>query len=228
MILADVTKSLQKGEVEQVAKLTADVLDKFPDQTDYVIYPIHRETEKPTAIDEGHGSAIKLTPDDKESRRKRIGDKITQQYDEINERQPTDRTCILNTLELADKHFRQVGSSSSEGKDACLELVVISDMIEQCALNAGNVRIDLKEQPTSEAISKLDAIAKFPNLARIHITIIIPTSEKATPYVADRPTLSSLETFWTAVFTRCGFKTEDVENFNWLPSIPSRLSTVCQ
>jgi hypothetical protein len=231
MILADVTKSLRQGEVQQVAKLASDVLDKFPDSTDYVIYPIHRETQKPTSLDEAHpgnASGIKLTASDKDARRQRIKDKIVQLYEEINKKQPTDRTCIINALEIAEKHFGQIGLYLKGAKDGCFDLVIISDMIEQCALNAGNIRIDLKEQSIAEAISKLDKLGSFPNLTTIHITIIIPTSEESTPYATDQPTVSSLEAFWAAVFTRCRFKAEDIQHFNWLPSIPPRLGTACQ
>jgi hypothetical protein len=232
LILVDVTRSLEKSEVRQVAKLASDVLDRFPANTDYTIYPIQWETQKPTAVDEGHprSSSQPLTEDEKGARRKRIDEKIERYFTNVNEKQPTDRSCILNTLHLADKHFYQAtgGSPGDPTKQPCMEMVIISDMIEQCAINPSNQGIDLQEIPISEALELVKQIPSLPNLSRLHISVIIPTAEDATPYARNRPSLGDLETFWNAVFLRCGFKQEDLRGFNWLPTVPARFQQVCQ
>ena len=214
-----------------MAKLSADVLDQFPTNTRYTIYPIQMETERPTAIDEGYPriGSPPLTDDEKADRRKRIIENTERAFNEVNNKQPVDRTCILNILNLADRHFYQAANGSTgSAKPPCMELVIISDMIEQCAINPMKTRIDLLEIPLEKALELAKQMPSLPDLSRIRVTVIVPTAAEATPYAKNRPRLGDLELFWDEIFMRCGFKKEDLRNFNWLPTLPARFETVCQ
>jgi len=233
LILVDVTRSLEPSEVQKVAELAADVLDRFPPNTDYTIYPIQWETERPTVIDQSHPKEpyVSMNPEEKKQRRDRLKTTIAQYFKEVNDKdkQPVDRTCILNALNTADRHFHETAArfSLEPGKTACMELVIISDMIEQCSIDSLNTRIDLKQKAIAENITIAKQISTFPNLSAIKISIIIPTAEDSTPFVRNRPRLADVEAFWDPIFLRAGFQKEQLREFNWLPTLPGRFDRVC-
>ena len=232
LILVDVTKSLEASEVQQVAALAADVLDRFPPHTDYVVYPIQRETERPTTIDESHPKEpyVARKDDEKAQRRVRLRETIGRHYEEVNkdQKQPVDRTCILNTLNLAAKHFHETTArfSVEAAKTACMELVIISDMIEHCR-HSPDVLIDL-QKPIAKNLELAGSISTIPNLSAIKISIIIPTAESSTPFAQNRPRLADLEAFWNSIFLRAGFDENRLREFNWLPTLPGRFERVCE
>src|SRR5215467_6995042 len=111
------------------------------------------------------------------------------------------------------------------------ELIFISDMIEDCPSTPLGVNIQLDKQSPVRDIKLLNSYATPPDLSRLHLTIIVPTAkDTASVSLGQRPDPRDLESFWKAVFARCGFKPDDFtnkEHYYWSPEgVPERLLTL--
>jgi len=138
-IFCDVTTSLEGTERAEVARMAADILNHLPPGTSYKVYPIQAETSALAQINRKESSIPPREKDEGlqmllENRRKQglinelanISKETNTPQDE-GERRDDNRTCILNALNFADNQFKQF---SAERYDR--ELVIISDMLEEC------------------------------------------------------------------------------------------------
>lgn len=215
VILCDVTSSLHETESVKVGELASDVLDRLPKNAEYILYPVQIETEKPPAI-ERTDPTISLNDDfdvsaeEDPQRRKMIVDKIKELYKNINGKQPKDRTCLLNTLNLSKSFF-----SDFNDKEYEFELIFVSDMIEQCSNISAipNQTIDLQIQAPEDALNLLET-AQFPDLSNVRLTVIVPGTEiRMTEKSKKQPSLETLKKFWFEIFKKC--KNEQAIQSEW-------------
>jgi hypothetical protein len=215
VIFCDVTSSLHSAETEKTAQFAADILDRLPLDTEYVVYPVQIETERPEAVvfsdkSKTIGENSDTHSNEDPERRAQITSGIKSLFDEVNKVQPPDRTCLLNTLSLAKAFFSDLDPNKYE-----FELVFISDMIEQCS-NIGvapNKSVDLQKQEVDTAISLIQN-SEFPDLSNVRVSVIIPgTKERTMIKNKPDPSLESLRKFWSVVFKKS--KNEAAAQIEW-------------
>lgn len=207
-IFCDVTGSLIKEESEQVAELTADILDKLPSNSKYRLIPIHMKTDISEVIlqnNEKIEGDIPLSL--KEARREKLKTEITKIYEFVNskERKP-ERTCILSGLYRARDFYLNL-KENVDKVEYEYELIFISDMLEDC-LNtpAGeNKLVSIKDQSPSEAIELIKS-APLPDLSPFRITIVLPGKDVALSKKSVKKDVQTLNIFWSEVFNKCNNK----------------------
>lgn len=230
LLWCDVTSSLKDLESGEVSSIAAAILDHFPQDTKYVLYPIQTETGRPVAIIKS-GPSLEDPPSNDNSdgaapanvdRASFIKKEVKRLYQENKQKHPDDRrTCILNTLDVSAKFFSQFDDRYDP------ELVFVSDMIEDCRNTPLHQGVHLDKQPFAETIKLVDSFASPPDLSKLRITIIVPTAkDTSTAPAGQRPDPRDLERFWKTVLVKCRFNQSDFTNqerFYWSPEgLPER------
>jgi hypothetical protein len=233
LVFCDVTNSLIPAESEEVAILAAQILDSLPAGTKYVVYPINIETQRLSAIAEGQI----ITEKDEQAaiavravRRQELTQSVSNLYKAMSTvkdqyGKPDNRTCILNTLVFAEDYFRQFNDPARYD----LELIFISDMLEECNRTPLHTRIELAKRNLSKEIALARDAQLNLNLSHVRITAIIPTTQetyKASP--GRRPSVEDVKEFWKNIFRKCGFTDEslrDDQRFYFAPGLPERFKT---
>lgn len=233
LIFSDVTSSLVQQESKRVAALTADVLDALPPGTNYAVYPIQMETQRLAPIREGTVTAGRGTTADlaiKQQRREELDQAITELYEQTRkvrdhgslEGRPDNHSCILNSLTFAEQQFRQFADRDRYD----LELIFISDMIEECNRTPMRRPITLAKKDISKEIKLAETVDLSLNLSAARVTMIIPsTMETYRQSQAQRPDLRELQAFWKQVMKHCGFDDEsllDDKRFYFSSGLPQR------
>ena len=202
-IFCDVTGSLIKEESEQVAKLTADILDRLEPEAVFKLLPIHMKTDAAEAIMETNNtiqSGGKVPDYLKTDRRNKISEQITTLYQTVNApEQKPERTCLLSGLDRAREFFVNLKNDEYD-----YELVFISDMIEHCQNTpAGKgVVVSIKDQKPEDALNSISK-ATFPDLSNARITVIVPGKDETISKGTIKPNKQTLFAFWSKVFDKC-------------------------
>ncbi|MBN1347927.1 hypothetical protein JXJ21_00825 [candidate division KSB1 bacterium] len=228
LIFCDVTNSLVPVECKEVANIAATILDYLPVRTKYALYPIQIETQRLTPIIKAevpllHSDTERQTYEAvKLERRREISSKIDTLYKITNSISEDNRTCILNTLKFAENYFSQFDTSRHD-----LELIYISDMIEECNNNPLKTQVEMDKHDISNEIDLANNFPLHLALSHTRISIIIPTT-KETYQVSQqcRPNLDDVEKFWKIILKFCGFKDEQFksrERFYFGSEFPERL-----
>jgi hypothetical protein len=223
LIWCDVTGSLKKSESVQVAEISANLLDLLPDDAEFVVNPIHMQTETPKPIIESEppGRALaKISDTVKDQRRQAIKKRIEELYPAVNDTgQPRERTCILNTLRFNQRYFAGLDREKYEPF-----VIYISDMVEHCAQTPLGRPVNLVGAQPQNLQQLVEGFSNPPNLSDFNLFVIIPTAkETSTVPLAERPALDIRRSFWDAAFRKCGVKEETLQSMGWLPSIPTSL-----
>jgi hypothetical protein len=230
LIFSDVTSSLLKSENTSVANLTADVIDSLPPGSKFSVVPIQVQPERLTPMNEGIIAPRQERDEDvqediKQYRRQRIKDSIDKLYKKIRELKvpaplygsPDNHSCVLGTLAYAESYFRQF-------PDADLELIYISDMIEECNETPFGRPVNLAQQDITKEIKDAQSFQIRYELGRARLSVIIPTSDD-TPTAGMRPGLSNVKQFWEKVFMNCGFNQDALQSndrFYFKAGLPDR------
>jgi hypothetical protein len=225
LIFCDVTSSLDHSELTTASRLTSEILRNVTPPVHYELFPIMLGTERASPI-----LRQQVPPLDRPSDRRRyteflntlpgaLGKELAAIYVGANgQGQDPDRSCIIEALDRAARIFNQLSSAKS------LDLVIVSDMIEECEQNPYGKPIRLNKKDISKEIALVQQRARLPNLSRVRISIVLPTTSLSTPQ-RPRPPLRSLEAFWRAVLQSCGFTASDLDNpeqFYFGPGLPER------
>jgi hypothetical protein len=238
LIFADVTNSLVSEENKEVSRLAARVLDSLTGGTQYAIYPILRETQRPSLIKKGEiylDADAEVNRAAKKARQKELADIIENLYTTTNNfpnstssngKEDENRTCILNTLGFAENYFSQYKDSSKYD----LQLIFISDMIEECNSTPLNRRIKMDKENISEEIDLAQKCDISLNLSNVNITIIIPSTPNTAKVSAGRrPSREHLMQFWSNIFRHCQFTEEMLKNsdrFYFSVGLPDRFRSI--
>lgn len=228
LIFSDVTSSLLETESASVANLTSDVVDSLPAGSKFSIVPIQVQPERLSPMSEDVVAAVSSPAADvviKQNRRERLTARINDLYKKIREFKvpappygsPDNHSCILGTLSYAEGYFRQFPKAD-------LELVYISDMIEECNETPFGRPINLAQSEIKKEIAEAQSLQMSCDLGRARISVIIPTNDDT--YTAGmRPALSDVKQFWEKVFMKCGFDQDTLksnEHFYFRAGLPDR------
>ena len=237
LIFSDVTSSLVPEESRRVATLTADVLDGLPPGAKYAVYPIQVETQRLTTVQEGMVAAgtneQAAASAVKQQRRKELDQAITDLYEQIKRvrdhgssvGRPDNHTCILNALGFAADQFRQF----SDRDKYELELIFISDMIEECNRTPLHRPIALAKRDISNEIELAETTDLSLDLSAARVTIVIPsTVETYQQSQVQRPDMRELQAFWKHILKHCGFDDQslgDEKRFYFSSGLPQRFKS---
>jgi hypothetical protein len=209
LIFCDVTNSLREEESREAAKISADILDQQPANTEYIIYPIQIQTRLMPHIVKASVPLQLLTSqiDDyklkKAERRKEILDKVQQLYKDMNDRlhNTDNRTCILNSIAFAENYFRDYTDTAKFE----LELIYVSDMIEECNSTLLGRRVEMDKRDISGELRLAQAFQCRYRMPHVSVKVFYP-STKETLQASQRlkPDVEQLKQFWEMTFNHCG------------------------
>jgi hypothetical protein len=226
-IFCDVTISLNGTERTEVGRMAADILNNLPVGTEYRIYPIQAETDALAPINKRESV---IPPKDKNpslqailDRRRREGvveelakySKETNAPQDTNERRDDNRTCILNALNFAGNQFKQFLPGQYDR-----ELIVISDMLEECKEAPLGRPVNIKKPDIAQELRLANEFPEGNDLSAVKITIITPvTLETYVRHAPGRkPPMAALQEFWAVIFSRCKVTREAQKNtevYSW-------------
>lgn len=229
----DITKSLYASEQDVGLEWAITVISNLPAHSTYYLFPINAETQRPTPLDQGEKPVI-VSPEARllfaKEVKKRVwvnigklkrqihqDEQAARSYGGVVERDK--RTCLLHALNYSGTLL------PNHTKDLQVEILFISDMIEDCfhqTLKGGKGSfIQLTEENVE---SEMTAAAKIPlnvQLKEVWITIIVPTASSETP-VPRRPDMNGLQEFWRATFEKCGLNSN---RYQWaIGVLPQRFN----
>lgn len=226
LIFCDVTSSLGVGEVAAGARLAAKIIQNAVPPVRYRLVPIMLSTDSVAPVlDEDVPPQIGAN---RVSYRKALEglpafleDKLKAQYADVNHGQGADpnRSCIINSLERAMPFFNEHRKQAKE-----LDLVIISDMIEECAKSPYQQTIQLNRGDIQGEIKIAQGKVNLPSLAGVRVTMVMPSNGYADAKHV-RPPVRQLEQFWKAVFSQAGFPLKEIQNtgrFYFGPDLPDR------
>jgi hypothetical protein len=231
LIMSDVTSSLLESESQQVGNLTCDVVESLPPGTRYSIYPIQIEAHNLHAIYEGtiideNRTTTKVVI---AARRDKILTEIKKLYELIKTvkrsdayGKPDNHTCILYTLEFAQKIFKQFDQQNTD-----FDLIYVSDMIEECNTTPMGKPISLRRGNISEAIKLAKNTKLNLDLSYVRVSMLIPATD-ATYTAGGRPNPSDVQAFWEAVLAHSGFSEDSLkggQRFSFSSVLPRYLKS---
>lgn len=219
-IFCDVTHSLNKSESDQVAAMAVRIVNSLPPGTEYKMYPILAETNHLAPINKDNEWVIRQKEKNaglQEVRDKRRGEEITQElaklYKETNaspgRRRDDRRTCILNAINFAGSQFKLFPADKYDR-----ELILISDMLEECNDTPLSRPIDIHKHDITQEIQLAKGFPEGTDLSGVKVNIITPVTEDT--YIREddgmRPPPNALKEFWNTIFSRCNVTTEAQNN----------------
>lgn len=238
LIFADVTSSLSVRESDRVGELTAQALASLSPGTRFAVYAIQADAEAPAFI-EGEMPVPRNSREREDaalgrlSLQAQVKNGLADLYCSINWNDPETqeqcrtrriiprpqedlRSCVLRSLRHASKAIQ----NAEESHGAPVEVVFISDMIEECRETPFGSAVRL----TKTSIGKQTETAgdlSFANLRRSRVTVVLPrVLNDQQGRRADHPTSDKVETFWMVVFKRAN---ADMSNWYFDTALPARL-----
>lgn len=140
-------------------------------------------------------------------------------------------SCILNSLWFARNRLNEMAGKSQIGASRNgFELIIISDMLEECD-DSPIGRISLNKRDTSKEIalaSSMPAGPIAPNFSDVRITIIFPLADNLAFNPRRTASYYDLKEFWRLIFRHCGIREEwfwDSDHIRWISNgeLPDRL-----
>lgn len=228
LVFCDVTSSLDPAERKAVADLTARILQNLKPPVRYQVVPILLETEAVAPLMSEEIPAL-VKPSDKTRYQKTLAllpdyldRKIATLHTQANgPGKDPNRSCIINSLERATVIFDQHRARP----DVDLHLIVVSDMLEECAQSPYGALIRLNKTDIAKEIEMVKKPASVGRLAGVRVALVVPAGETYKPnYV--HPPMRELGKFWRAVFQQAGLgekQLNDPGSFYFGPGLPERL-----
>lgn len=239
LVFADVTSSLSTQESDRVGQLTAEVLESLPPGTYFAVYAIQADAEAPAFCD-GQMPIPRNSRerDDAIAGRKQlqgyVKTRLADLYCSINWNDPKTqqqcrarkitpnpqedlRSCVLRSLNHAAKAI----ANAESAQRGPVEIVFISDMIEECRETPFGspvrlTRTSIRQQ--TEAAAKLSIPA---DLRNTRVTMVLPrvlNDSAGTP--SSHPMFGDVENFWKVVFTRAK---ADMSRWYFHTELPPRM-----
>jgi hypothetical protein len=221
LILFDVSASLADAEVNKAVSLAAEIIDNLPDNSVYAIYPIQvNELNLPPLVSETASSY--LSEPERTLRRETLKRRI---HGLKEKNLGPSHSCILNSVFSARRILDEMTNPTHADKR--MELVIISDMVEECdETPLGRISLNKSDTEKEIALIRKHDHLPYPNLLQVQTTIFLPLAEDLASS-NPRRTLSyyDIKEFWRIVFNRCGLKNND--QIEWVSSgaLPYRLRT---
>lgn len=222
LIFCDVTSSLNRNEIEKVTEIASTTLDELPEGSYYSLFPININSDRPSLMLKGTVPVLdnkrpseKAGYEELKNRRKIfIKEKIDSLYTKINPIQPTNRSCILNTIPFIQNYRARYLQNHTATFD--FRVLYISDMIEDCDNTILGRPIHLDSLNISSEISMIDSFDFKFDLSLVNIEVIIPPgiytkpdSIKKNQGSTNPPRELDLQKYWGKFFEKCN------ANFIW-------------
>jgi hypothetical protein len=198
MLFVDTTASLNGTQYAATTSLASELLHKGRDYDRVAVYPVGSLGQAPPQIlDEDVAQHL--------SRRRlqlmRWDLLLTQKLAAYKDDQ---HTCLLDSVQFAAGQIPTMDLTPTSR----INLVIISDMIEDCQSSPMGPGVHLDKRSIQREIER---VRHFPigriRLPQIKVYIVIPSGSGAGPNDAR---LEDVETFWRAFVERCGLKPENL------------------
>lgn len=217
LIFADVTRSLTPDEQRSVVANVQRVIEIVPDRSRVMVFPILEDVQRAGSLFSDALGEVQGTSDavavaqQRAAWKKQVEDKLNA----IFKSPPTGRTrtCISGALQKADEIIAETVVDA--------EIVIVSDMLEDCDDSLVGGRVGLEKLSITDEIKRAKALPPdaLLHLNGANVTAILPTMPMSKPNVQGPP-VSSLRAFWRIILDHCG---DTGANFRFGTEIPQRL-----
>lgn len=228
LIFCDVTSSLNENQLTAVADLTAQVVRNLEPPVRYQVIPIMMQTEEASPVMDENVPDL-TTPSDRQKYKQALQalpaflrERLSQLYGKVNEPSADpDRSCIVGALSRASGLLEQFDNASSA------DVILISDMIEECKQTPFGFPLRLNKVEIGSEIEKVKSAGALPSLKQARIAFILPASSEEA--IQARPSLRDLRIFWGSVGLKAELSQGDLKDprrFYLGPGLPERLRAV--
>jgi hypothetical protein len=231
VLFVDVTRSLVEAERNVVAEQSSAILASLKPGTEFRVYPIQIETAVVAPIESG---TVLIADNDLDQRprhqirmaQEKVQSSIIQLYG-VSAAGTDNQSCILNSLQTAGEDFRRF-RAAHEGRPLELDLIFVSDMIEECDHTPVG-RIELDKRDIAADIRRIQGMPCDSDLSDVRISVVVPATVGLDSNVKRelRPDRKDRREFWTEVFKACRYpenRFADAHWFSFSAGVPSRFS----
>lgn len=203
LVFADVTDSLQDGGAEAVHKAIGDIFDRAPEEATIRVYPIVAGMQ----IAEAYGTTFPFQTSTGFQALKQAHDERASAAKEAIRRVEAFRRAVDPNVQSSciSGAIRRAASDMAAYAGRPVDVVIISDMVEDCGRSIGNGRVALTRPGISKEIASAQALTtRFADLHQADVYFLHPANLKAAVSPNARSaTQQELESFWSALATRC-------------------------
>jgi hypothetical protein len=219
IVFTDVTLSLTQEERDSVHANLGQIVRLLPQETTLYVYPLLEDVERSPALFMGQLPKVQSTRDSvdlsqvKAKWQKDIAARLQQIA--AGPAEGRKRTCISGALRKAEVIARDVAAN------AHVEIVIISDMLEDCPSSLLGGNLSLERKSISRELEAARAAPKnvLLDLRGASVTALLPTVPIG-KMNTQRPQVHELVAFWREVLDRSG---DDKSTFRVATEIPDRL-----
>ena len=226
VIFCDITTSVDSTDgIKSVANNAANLLLKFPPLSILYFRPIDKSPNvKPIfEFTIPAASNLKGEKDQRtqhiETQAQNLYNEILNRYNEINSDDKNARSCIIQTLDIANRLFKPY----QESQNYSFELIYLSDMLEECDESVLG-SLFMKENLCDHVFIKADSFQSDLDIGFVNLTIItaVENDVENSQYF----NYENRKTFWKKIFLKVGFSPEQFEKSHFLPGIPQRFDNL--
>lgn len=217
VVFADVTLSLSPEEQASVIRDVQLVIDIVPPKSRLYVFPILEDVQRAGAIFTGETGEVQSTSDAVAADQQHAlwRNAIAMKLKAMFNGSPSGRkaTCISGALQKADEILAD--------KDSEAEVIIVSDMLEDCKESILDGVLNLEKPSILDEIHRARSLPPTPllHLNGASVTAILPTVPTTKQNVL-RPPVNTLKAFWRAVLDRCG---DQPSNYRFGTEVPQRL-----
>lgn len=228
VILVDVTSSLTEGQHESSKRVVQEIIRGCRTLDSFRIYPIHQDPQRSTAIAYNVLHPVSNTGERLQRERelarqsREVAEYLDYLYERVNQDgAPERRSCIIESLQLPPQVFEDLDRSRFDS----LEVILVSDMIEDCPRSPFSAAVDLDTRDISRQIDivRREGSRLSCSLEDIAVTVVLPPALDALTSSSQqrRPPVAELREFWRLLLENCGVAGEP-ESFRFSSEIPDR------
>lgn len=207
IVFVDVTSSLDGDELQSVGDHASQMVATVAEGSRILVIPILRDVERAKPLlDETFGvSTTSREMADFQARRRTRAEQLRRDVaalvPAVNADNDRARSCISGALRRAAEVIAGSGGKSR------VEIVLISDMVEECDNSIEGHPVSLAKAHIIEDIDRAKHLprAKLIDLRGSAVTAVIPTARNPRAALHTlRPPVNELAAYWREILDRCG------------------------
>jgi hypothetical protein len=223
LVFVDVTSRLEPSEIDAVGESVGQMVWPAPEGSRLIVLPILRDVERgqplldkfvPQATTSTEMASVQAWRRDRE---KELQQAVRKLVPVVNSDPAQERSCVSEAFRRAEEIIR------AESKNNATEIVLISDMIEECQNSIEGRDVNLAHPHIQGDLTRVTGLGsrQLANLRGARVTALIPTSDQPLKTArVNRPPVNELRQYWHTLLDHCN---QDSAIFSLGADLPKRL-----
>jgi hypothetical protein len=227
LVLVDFTTSTDTTIIKSNKEKVISIIERIPNLSKLQVYPIIDEINQTPIIDYVKHLGGKNNGERTFSKTldtcliNNLKQKIIN-YSSFKEYRNTDPlSCISRAMRFADTQFRTLGNRDTTNFN--FNLIILSDMIEECNNSAFNRPLLMQKQRQKEAFSIIENNPIYTDLSYVNLSVVLSSKQtgfKNTKFLS----VSQLEKAWTTIFKKFNIRAFQIKNLiPFSTSVPQKI-----